>query len=438
MHESCRKTLSELLDSVERGNISSAEVTAAARERAREVDPVVNAFVEIAAPSSSDLGRLRGLPVAVKDQFVDADRIPTCGSRARPPRMHGTAAVISRIRRSGGTVMGYTNMHEWGVGTTSSVSAFGPVRNPWDAGRVAGGSSGGSAAAVAAGVVGAAIGTDAGGSIRIPAACCRIVGFKPTRAAVATEGFVGDGNPIDHIGVLARCTQDARLLFEVLTDTRRARELPRRLRIGIARAPFSDLHPGVEKGLTGVVDSLASRYRVADVHLDGWDEARTAVGVLLLTFIARSFGTELESALRDLHPKTAAVIRRGARTTGDELARAHDARTRIERGWLHLFETVDVVVTPTIASLPPPPARPVVDLPSGPVHFDVTNIALNGPMNLGGVPALSLPCADAGDGWTASLTVTGAPGRDDLVLAVGEMIEDLTDRRFVNAVADVS
>ncbi|MDQ3646448.1 MAG: amidase, partial [Actinomycetota bacterium] len=188
--------------------------------RAAAGNPRLNAFVELCPEAveatSTATGPLAGVPVAVKDFFVDHGRAPSCGSNVPASWMAGTAEILNRLRAAGAAIVGRTNLHEWGLGMTSAITATGPVRNPWDLARTPGGSSGGSAAAVAAGIVPAAIGTDAGGSIRCPAACCGIVGFKPTWGRVPMDGFAEAEGELDHIGPLARSVRDVRVVFEAL------------------------------------------------------------------------------------------------------------------------------------------------------------------------------------------------------------------------------
>ena len=177
-------SVAELAAFVRRGDLDPAAPVEAAFERIDALDPVLNSFIKLRASASTEAraagGPLGGVPIAVKDVFVDGGREPTAGSRVRPTWLSGTALALSRLRDAGAVIVGYTNMHEWSLDMTSTVSAFGPVHNPWDPSRVAGGSSKRSTAAVSAALVPGAIGTDAGDSIRCPAACCGVVGFKPT------------------------------------------------------------------------------------------------------------------------------------------------------------------------------------------------------------------------------------------------------------------
>jgi aspartyl-tRNA(Asn)/glutamyl-tRNA(Gln) amidotransferase subunit A len=174
--------MSALVAGISDGSIDSGDTVAESLARIDAYNDRLKAFVAVRPEGPAEVvrgsGRLTGVPVGVKDVFVVDDRAPTMGSRVHAAGMRGTALVVERLRAAGAVVAGYTNLHEWAVGTTSIETATGPIRNPWNTDHVAGGSSGGSAAALAAGLVPAALGSDLGGSIRVPAACCGVVGLK--------------------------------------------------------------------------------------------------------------------------------------------------------------------------------------------------------------------------------------------------------------------
>jgi aspartyl-tRNA(Asn)/glutamyl-tRNA(Gln) amidotransferase subunit A len=368
------------------------------------------------------------VPVVVKDCFVDEGRAPTMGSRLPAGWMRGTAEVIRRLRVAGAVILGYANLHEWMIGTTSRVSAFGPVVNPSDPLLIAGGSSGGSAVAVASGVVPFAVGTDAGGSIRIPAACCGVVGMKPTWGLVPTDGFADDGSPIDHVGPLARSVTDAYSLLQVLA----ARSIPSpdagSLRIGIARREFfADAQEEVSKVVVDAVERLRPHVAsVEEIAMPGVTEgARAAVASFILRDVARLLQRD-RSDWRDLlQPESVPVLSRGASLSEDDRAQAESIRERVSDAWSTAFQRVDVIVSPT---LPSPVARVgarSVRLSSGDAPLERAYVAWNAPMNLGGVPCLSLPCGVLPGGQTVNLSLTAARGRDGDALAVGKVVETL-------------
>lgn len=427
--------IGDLRRALERGELDGREVVAASLERARMDD--LNAFVETrpdAVEGAAAEGPLAGIPLAVKDMFVDRDRIPTCGSRAHGTWLTGTAAVVERLRAAGAVVVGYTNLHEWGVGMTSAVTATGPIRNPWDRSLVPGGSSGGSAAALAAGIVPAAIGTDAGGSIRCPSACCGTTGLKATWGRLPTGGFVGDGGRIDGVGPMARSVEDAALLFAVMAGE--AVELPegRSLKLGIPSSFFfDDLDPGVasavEEGV-GVLRGIAPEVRAVD--LPSAPMASFAVPALLLPLFAERLSDAGPSAFQ---PPTAHLMELGRSTTDDDVRQAAELQAAVVADWERVFEQVDVVVTPTLPGPPAPVETLLVELPSGHTAAELAYLRTNAPMNLGGVPALSLPCGVMPGGLTTNVTLTAARGRDEVALGMGLAFERATGGVYANRIA---
>ena len=398
-----------------------------------ESDPF-NAFVgpwhgpEAGAATGPFAGVLAGVPVAIKDCFYAADRTPTMGSRLHPGARPGTATVIERVVAAGARIVGFTNLHEWAVGGTSAISATGPIRNPRDPSLIAGGSSGGSAVAVATGAARAAIGTDAGGSVRIPAACCGVVGIKPTYGVVPMTGCVADGGPTDHVGALAGNVADAALLLEVMAGRRFEERAPASMRIGIARGPlFDDVQEPVGAAMAATTEVLANLVTIGDAFVDDMVELGRMNGRLFLADTAARLGDDLDRRGGDLQPDTFALLDRARRFSARELGAARDARDEARARWMSMFEIVDVLVTPTLPALPPPIERLALELPSGIVEPNRAFGSLNGPMNLLGLPALSLPVAEAG-GLTVNATFTAAPGNDGWVIALGRAFEEARGR----------
>lgn len=405
------------------------------RERIEARNPLLNAFVAVLPPGRAAEGPLTGLWVGVKDCFYDGGRVPTMGSRVHPRPWDGTAEILHRLRASGADLVGYTNLHEWAIGGTSAVTATGPIRNPWDTELVAGGSSGGSAAALAAGLVDAAVGTDTGGSIRIPAGCCGIVGLKPTQGRVPTAGYVGDGGPTDQIGPMARSVAVTRSLFECLIGEPVDDLDSRGLRVGIGTGhPFDDLQPEVGAAIEDAVATISSIAVTTEVIIEGWDEQWWANAALFINDTATRVADDLERRPEEFQPDTLKVLRWGLALPADLIARQYEVQRAAKFRWAELFTEIDVLVTPTLPSLPPAIANLQVTLPSDVTHADTAFGRLCGPMNLVGVPCLSLPAGAAGR-LTTNISLTAAAGRDDFVLALGKAYEDATDRRWVERIA---
>ncbi|NBT13984.1 MAG: Asp-tRNA(Asn)/Glu-tRNA(Gln) amidotransferase subunit GatA [Planctomycetia bacterium] len=292
----------ELVAAVRQGDLSASQCTAAFLDRIARLDDTLNAFLHVdregalAAAAAIDarrkagqpLGRLAGLPVAVKDALCTRDLPTTCASKMlagfRPPY---DADTVSRLRAADAVIVGKTNMDEFAMGGSNENSAFGPVKNPWDLSRAPGGSSGGSAACVAADMAPVAIGSDTGGSIRQPAGLCGITGLKPTYGRVSRRGLVAFASSLDQIGPMARSAADCALVLEAiaghdpLDSTSLAAEVPRYtelleqpltgLRIGRVRDHYAEgLDPEVRKGVDEAFAVFeAAGATVHDVELIG-------------------------------------------------------------------------------------------------------------------------------------------------------------------------
>lgn len=421
---------------LEQGELNPAEIVAESLERAQSDD--LNAFVETRPEAvdeaASARGPLAGVPLAVKDMFADRDRIPTCGSNAHGTWVSGTATIVERLRAAGAVVVGYTNLHEWGVGMTSATTASGPIRNPWDAGIVPGGSSGGSAAALAAGIVPAAIGTDAGGSIRCPSACCGTTGLKGSWGRLPTEGFVGHGGGIDGVGPMARSVGDVATLFAIMAGEDMTLPDAASLRLGIPRTFFfDDLDPDVAAAVVSGIDVLRGVVaEVREIDVPSAAMASFAVPALLLPMFAERLADADESAFQ---PPTAYLLELGRNTSEDDRRQAAEVQAAVVADWERVFEEVDVVVTPTLPGPPAPADTLLVELPSGPAAAELAYLRTNAPMNLGGVPALSLPCGYLPQGLTTNMTLTARRGNDEAALAAGLAFERATDGTYANRIA---
>ncbi|PYR82504.1 MAG: Asp-tRNA(Asn)/Glu-tRNA(Gln) amidotransferase GatCAB subunit A, partial [Acidobacteria bacterium] len=224
-------SISELSGLMRTRKISPVEVTSVMLERIEKLNPILNAYVtvtaDLAMKSAQEAereiqrgkwrGPLHGVPIALKDLFDTAGIKTTAGSALFKDRVPDRdAEVVTRLKAAGIVLLGKLNMHEFAYGGSSTVSLFGAVHNPWESGRVAGGSSGGSAAAVAAGLCFGALGSDTGGSIRQPAAYCGIVGLKPTYGLVSTRGVIPLAWSLDHAGPMTRTVTDAAIMLQAL------------------------------------------------------------------------------------------------------------------------------------------------------------------------------------------------------------------------------
>ena len=356
-----------------------------------------------------------GIPLAVKDLFDTAGLTTTYGSVLFAEHMPGETAEDVRLLEAAGYInVGKTNLHEFAYGVTSENSHFGTVPNPLRKGRVAGGSSGGSAAALAAGLADAALGTDSGGSIRIPAACCGIAGFKPTYDVVPLDGCFPLAPSFDHAGPMARtvgeCTQMMKVLASGFQET--GIEALEEIQIGVAWLDEAD--PLVHARVGEAAERFPRRRllafprpddvdpifmgEVADVHRELYEENRELYGV-----------------------DVARKIERCLAVTDREREAAARRRERYREQALEALGDLDLLLLPT-TPIVAPEARDAEDDERRErlIHFTF-------PINALGWPALALPCGPAEDGLPASLQLVGRPGDDALVLAVGKRLEQELD-----------
>src|SRR5579864_8829434 len=287
------RTITELAHRIRRREVSPVEITQECLERIERLNPGLNAFITVTAESALAQARLaegeilrgewrgplHGVPVALKDLIDTAGVRTTAASAVYKDRVPGQdAEVVRRLRQAGAVVVGKNNLHEFAYGGSSLVSYFGDVHNPWDVGRIAGGSSGGSAAAVVAGMAYAAIGTDTAGSIREPAALCGCVGLKPTYGRVSSRGVIPLSLSLDHVGPLAANVADAAIMLQAIAgydpaDVTSAdvpaadysfavQESAKGLRVGVPRECFFDdldaeVSAALEHALSGIRTMVA-------------------------------------------------------------------------------------------------------------------------------------------------------------------------------------
>ena len=355
---------------------------------------------------------LAGKRLAVKDLFDTAGLTTTYGSIIYADHVpERSAESVTRLEAAGYSNIGKTNLHEFAYGITSVNPHFGTVPNPRYPGRMAGGSSGGSAAAVAAGLAEYALGTDSGGSIRIPAACCGIVGFKPTYGLVSLDGVFPLAPSFDHAGPMAGSVDACEKMLSVLGDGFEPIDLDSldELEVGVAwldhadplvRARVSEaaeLFPrrrGIDFPLAEGIGPVFMR-EAADVHRD------------LFAEFADSYGDNVRTKIERCLALTDGEYEAGLRARAELAEQAEEA-----------LDGLDLVLTPTLGFVAP--RLPVDDL-----EIRADTIRLTIPFNSLGWPALALPCGLAEDGLPASVQIAGRPSSDALVLAAGRLVESL-------------
>ena len=351
-----------------------------------------------------------GIRLAVKDLLDTAGLTTTYGSAVFADHVPAKSAECVRLAEAAGYAnVGKTNLHEFAYGVTSENPHFGTVPNPLAQGRIAGGSSGGSAAALAASLADAALGTDSGGSIRIPAACCGVVGFKPTYDLVSSAGCFPLAPSFDHVGPMARTVQ-------VCGAARGDRS---RLRAG-ALGSLEEIAVGT--AWTDEADPLvAQRVREAAGHFPrsrSLEWPRPEIGALFMREVA-DVHRELYAENGELYGEEVAVkIERCLAVSDAEAERAEQTRAEYRERCLELLDGLDLLLTPTLQCVAPPTGI-------GDLALRERLIANTLPFNTLGWPALALPCGQAEDGLPASVQLVGRPGADALVLAAGGRLASL-------------
>jgi len=395
----------------------------AAYQRLQERAPTLNALItELPPGERAAAGPLLGTAVAVKDNIDVAGVVTTNASTVgTPPPAERDAPVVARLRAAAADLLCKTNLLEYAAGSVNP--AYGMTYNPLDRSRTSGGSSSGSAALVAAGVTDWALGTDTGGSIRIPAAYCGIVGLKPTYGLVPLGGVFPLSESCDHVGTLTTTVEQTATLLSVLAGAPVELREPTGARIGVLRRQVDDpdLTPGVAARVRAAIDALANAgFDVVDVDVPELELVDEALGAIILREAWNVHRRLYEREGDHYGPGTRALIELGRDVTDAEYERGLADQQRVAAGFARVFGEVDVLAGPTAAYVAPP-EDPPVGTPEGNLEGRYT-----APYNLAGAPAVSVPCGIAEGTLPAGLQLAAAVGNDALLLSVARRFEEVT------------
>lgn len=439
-------SLTDQRDLAKSREISASDLAAACYQQIERLNPILNAFITVMPlgqeePSVNGSMPLFGIPVAVKDLYDTKGVRTTGGSKFFSERIpQDDAFTLQKIKNAGAQIVGKTNTHEIALGVTNNNPHFGACRNPWDITRTPGGSSGGSAVAVATGMALTALGTDTGGSIRIPASLCGVVGLKPTYGRVSLRGILPLSWNLDHAGPITRKVEDAALMLQVMggydeLDPTSVKTLPgdysshlrdtmKERKAALAVGTFIEevTDPEVLEAVHQAAKVLEEQgVLITELNVDFLRDAAQA-NAIMTQADAAAFHQE---RLRDHPDWFGADVRQrleiGARFTSSEYALARRIQTEAKRRCELLFEDYDVLILPTV----PIPA-PVLEGENA-VERARLLTRFTAPFNLTGLPALSVPCGFSKEGLPIGLQIVSRAWNESGVLRAGYSYQQATE-----------
>lgn len=462
-------TIKKAATAMKAGEFTARELALSYLDKIKEKNDELNAYLEVFADvleqadvidakrkAGEELGELAGIPMAIKDNILIKGR--KCSSASKILENYVAsydAFVIEKLKAAGVVFLGRTNMDEFAMGGSTENSGFGVTRNPHDPTRVPGGSSGGSAAAVGGNLALAALGSDTGGSIREPSSFCGTVGLKPTYGAVSRRGVMAMASSLDQIGPITKTVADAELIFNTIRgkdeldatswsptgDT----EVKTKLKIGVPRELVSvGLNPETKKNFDETLEKLkVAGHELVDIELPSFKYALACYYVLMpaeaSTNLARLDGLRYgvqksgEDLLGDYHETRGQGFGREVRRRiilgtyvlsagyADEFYyKAVAVQKMIKQEYVKTFEQVEVIATPTA----PGPAFKIGEKIGDPLAMYLEDI-FTVPVNIGGVPAISVPSGKTVEGLPLGIQFTAAHGREDTLFALGKTVESL-------------
>ena len=436
-----------LADQIRHRRVSPVEVIEETLARIERVNPKLNAFITVFGDQAREAARgaeklvmqrrrtlppLLGVPVSVKDIVFTTEARTTAGSKIFGDGIAATedAPVVRRLRRAGAIIIGKTNLHEVALGVTSANEHFGPVRNPHDPERVAGGSSGGSAVAVATGLGLLSVGSDTRGSIRIPASCCGVTGLKPTRGLLSIEGVVPLSPSLDHLGPIAQTAAECALMLEVMAGpryedrfTKPLRRAVKGMRVGVSEFHLRDLDAAVQKPIDAAIRELEKLgCLLEDVRIPELDDAHQASIVISASEAIAFHDQFLKTKPEAYGPLVRQRLEAAYKWSALDLLRAQATLASVTAAFALVLEDFDCLVGAVLPARPPTIGDTTVVINGRDVGVVDAFTRLNAPQNMAGVPALSVPCGKA-NGLPVGLQIISAAGRDEDALRLGASFE---------------
>ena len=453
--------ISQLAPLLKRKKLSPTEIVDAVLERIQELNGRLNAYIHVnseearkrAREAESEIahgryrGPLHGIPIAVKDNIFTANIPTTAGSQILKDFVPSkNAFVMERLHRAGAILVGKTNLSEFAYGATTNNVHFGPTSNPWDTQRSPGGSSGGSAAAVAACLAAAALGTDTGGSIRIPAALCGVVGLKPTYGRVSCRGVIPLATSFDHVGPLARSVTDAAIVlrtiagYDPLDGASARKSVPNYPLIIKKRMRFARL--GLPKQY--YFEALDEEVRFAiDTAMQCFVKLGVSFQEVSLPHVAESSETAMQAAFAEAtsyhqqmgyfpakaHEYGQDVrerLEQGAKVLATDYLKAFVSAKLVRADFEDALTRVDAILVPTVPIAAPRVNVKVVEINSHIEPVRSALIRLNRPQNLTGLPAITVPCGFTRTGLPIAIQIIGRAFDEETVLRLAHAYEEAT------------
>ncbi|MDA8344747.1 MAG: amidase [Thermaerobacter sp.] len=456
-------SIPELKSLYARRAVSVHEVTKSILQRISQIDPSLNTYITVCAEGALETARrldrlergeasgsLFGVPVGVKDLFYTKGIRTTAGSRVLEefvPEIDATAVV--ELRKADGVVLGKQATHEFAYGVTTNNTHFGSTHNPWSLGAIPGGSSGGTAAAVAAGLCTVGIGTDTGGSVRIPAAACGIVGLKPTYGRVSLHGVIPLSPSLDHVGVLGRSVEDVAITLSTIAgyDPLDHYSSPvdvanyvdglqtpvKGLRVGVPKQFFfEDISEEVAVAVQQAISDLAGQgIEVVEVSIPGLDECMVAQYAIVMAEAASWHWPLLREKGHLYSPEIRSVLEAGGILPSLHYLSAQRVRQRVVERIDQAFTQVDALVVPTLPTVAPSIGADTIDASVYGKRESVTDalIRLVCPFDQSGHPAVSVPCGWTTAGLPIGMQIVGPHWRESLILNIAHCYEQGHDWR---------
>lgn len=453
--ELASKAIEDLAPLIQAKVISPVEITESVLERVEALNDKVNAYITvdeekaIASAKQAELeiitgdyrGPLHGIPMALKDILYFKDEVTTVGSKIHQNfKAEYDATVVSKLKEAGVIFTGKLNMHEYAWGATTDNPHYGPCRNPWNLNKIPGGSSGGSGAAVAADMTIASLGTDTGGSIRIPASANGIVGLKPTHGRVSKYGCFPLAWSLDHIGPMVKTVRDAAIVLETIAGydpndptTVNAPVVPysdyltediRGMVIGINEEYFfHDVDPQVEASVRNAIDILQDMgAEVKTVSIPGLKYVAYAEMMTILAEASAIHHQNLKTRPQDFGEDVRLLLELGELPSGVDYLQAQQLRRRLNHDFNAAFDSVDVLLTPTLPFIPTDIGQDRFMLNGRIVNFLDHVIRFTAPGNLTGLPSLTIPCG-LSQGMPVGMQIMGPAFKEETVLQAAYAFE---------------